>query len=141
MKTMSPLSPLRNPLHRRQKTPCGHALSVSEAHTLMELEKRGTLTQFELGETLRLEKSSVSRLVQQLEKKGWIARNENERDQRVKMLRLTDKGLKMARQLHRSRSDKFQRILSRIPKERRGQVIESMEWLVNALRQEEKENR
>lgn len=47
----------------------------------------GALTQRQLGEKLCLEKSSVSRLLEGLERRGWIVRTRNPKDSRQKVVK------------------------------------------------------
>lgn len=54
------------------------------------------MTQGQLGERLYLEKSSVSRLVDGLERRGWIVRMQSPRDNRQKLLSPTPKALETA---------------------------------------------
>lgn len=54
------------------RTPCGEKTSISEAHGLNLLMREQPLAQKELASRLRPEKSTVSRLVDQLDTKGWI---------------------------------------------------------------------
>lgn len=49
------------------------------------------LTQGQLGEQLHLEKSSVSRLTDRLEKRGWITRANDPNDSRQKIVTPTQK--------------------------------------------------
>jgi DNA-binding MarR family transcriptional regulator len=51
-------------------TACG--TSPSECHTLVELDQRGQLTLSELSTILRLDKSTLSRVVDRLKKKKMI---------------------------------------------------------------------
>ncbi len=61
----------------------------------MEIQLNQEVTQSDLTQILNLEKSTVSRLVQQLEKKDWLKRKISPKDQRMKILRLTEKGQKI----------------------------------------------
>lgn len=54
------------------------------------------ITQGQLGERLSLEKSSVSRLVNGLEKRGWVERTRDPQDSRQKLLSPTPKVLETA---------------------------------------------
>jgi MarR family transcriptional regulator, organic hydroperoxide resistance regulator len=72
-------------------TPCGFALSLSQVFALQELEK-ATLSVSELAEKLRLERSSVSRLVDILVKENFVHRELNVKNRREVQLLLTDKG-------------------------------------------------
>ncbi len=76
-------------LHQPEQTPCGQPIPVSEARAVMELACDGALAQHELAARLRLQRGTVSRLVHQLEGRGWVARDRHDRDGRVAMLSLT----------------------------------------------------
>src|SRR5690349_13544413 len=52
----------------------GHPLSMSQAFALHELDTDPPLSQRDLAERLRLEKSTVSRLAAELERKGLLVR-------------------------------------------------------------------
>ena len=124
-------------LHRPDKTPCGQAVTVAEAHALMELSNRQSLSQNELSTRLSLEKSTVSRLVKILERRGWLQRSRSEADRRVMQLTLTDAGQRAADQLATARRKKFERILSAIPKEQQTGVLDSLKILVEAIYESE----
>ena len=55
-----------------------------------------TMTQGQLGERLYLEKSSVSRLVNGLERRGWVVRTKSPDDSRHKLVSPTPKALETA---------------------------------------------
>ncbi len=121
-------------LHQPEATPCGQPISVSEAHALSELARAGTLGQLELGQRLNLQKSTVSRLVSQLLTRGWAQREADQSDGRASRLRLTDSGEQTAAQLAQARTQKFDHLLDRIPPEHRGQVLNALDILTEALR-------
>src|SRR5262245_32032325 len=70
----------------------GHAVSLSQAFALHELDRDVPLSQRDLAERLHLEKSSVSRLAAEMERKGFLVRERDPDDQRQYRLRLTDAG-------------------------------------------------
>jgi DNA-binding MarR family transcriptional regulator len=114
-------------------TPCGRPLSVSEAHALLELSRHDRWSQGALGQTLRLEKSTVSRLVNQLQGKGWLEREPNPDDGRAVQLRLTEQGHRVADQVAASRSAYFARIVERIPPAERPGVVDAFRVMQRAL--------
>ena len=67
-------------------------MSVTEAHTIGELHRGGPATQQRLAEALRLQRSTVSRLVDQLEADGVATRAPNPDDRRSVLVSLTDLG-------------------------------------------------
>lgn len=122
-------------LHRGDITPCGEPVSVGEAHALLELRRTQPLSQNDLAERLELEKSTISRLVVQMETRGWIERYRAAPDRRVQHLCLTASGQSIAARLAAARQDMFRRILEAIPDCQRGAVIEALRTLVEATRE------
>lgn len=62
----------------------------------MELKRVESMSQRELGARLRLEKSTVSRLAAQLERRGLVHRDADRSDGRVTRVALTAKGARFA---------------------------------------------
>lgn len=122
-------------LHHPEKTPCGQSVSVAEAHALMELTQVALLSQGELSKRLSLEKSTVSRLVGVLSRRGWIERDRNPADRRIIEIQLTDTGKQAATTLSSARQLKFDQVLSSIPENRRDDVIDALNVLVEAIRE------
>ena len=120
-------------LHHPEKTPCGQSVSVTEAHALIELTQAAPLSQGELSKRLSLEKSTVSRLVNALSRRGWIERDRNPADRRIVEIQLTDTGKQAANTLSDARQLKFDQVLSSIPKDRRDDVIDALDVLVEAI--------
>jgi DNA-binding MarR family transcriptional regulator len=81
----------------------GHPISMSQAFALHELDTGTPLSQRELAERLRLEKSSVSRMAAEMERKGLLVRERDPTNRRLYRLRLTDRG----RALHVGMRDAF----------------------------------
>lgn len=120
-------------LHQPERTPCGQPLPVSEAHALLELDADQPLTQQELGTRLRLQKSTVSRLVDSLERRGWLHRSAHPSDGRAILLRLTTEGSATAEAIARARETKFSQLLGAIPADERETVLHALTVLTEAL--------
>ncbi len=121
-------------LHKPDETPCGEPVSVAEAHALMELAREdGPLVQKELAARLRLEKSTVSRLVGMLEERGWVGRCRSPKDGRALEVSLTEAGRKAAAEIAGARRAKFARVLEAIPEGERASVLEAMKTLEEAM--------
>jgi DNA-binding MarR family transcriptional regulator len=123
-------------LHQPDSTPCGQPVPTSEAHALLELDGEPSLTQNELAHRLRLQKSTVSRLVAQLENKHWLQRERDTRDRRARRLQLTDAGREVARAINTARTEKFERLVAAIPSEERSGVIETLRLLAHVSEQD-----
>jgi DNA-binding MarR family transcriptional regulator len=119
--------------HRPEHTPCGQPVPISDAHALMELGRQDSLAQHELGARLGLEKSTISRLVHQLEERGWVERQCLATDGRVTLLALTSAGRQANDQLTSARAAFFARVLERVPDDKRHHLLECLDLLVGAL--------
>lgn len=121
-------------LHQPDRTPCGQPISVAEAHSLLELHRDPGLSQNGLAARLRLEKSSVSRIVTSLEKRGWVRRQRDDADTRIVHVHLTADGLQATVNLSDSRRAKFERIFEAIPAAERATLVASLDTLVQVIR-------
>ena len=109
-------------------------MSVSTAHAICELAARGPLTQTELADRLGLEASSVSRLVDQLTRKGWAERTADPHngDKRVRHVHLTEPGRLAADRVSAARAERFGQLLEAIEESKRPQVLEALHLLKDA---------
>lgn len=122
-------------LHRPDETPCGAPVPVSEAHALAVLADHGPLPQSELGRHLGLTKSTVSRLVDQLDRRGWTRRRPGDRDARQRLVELTADGRTTAEAIASRRADRMRQLLHRIPEADRAAVLAALDVLVEASRE------
>ncbi|MCW6005271.1 MarR family transcriptional regulator [Micromonospora sp. CPCC 205371] len=119
-------------LHQPDRTPCGQPLPVSEAHALTEIARDGRLRQVELARRLRLEKSTVSRLVTNLVGRGWVRRHTADDDGRGVLLELTDAGGTAAERLAEARRQRLDALLERVPDDQRAAVVRALQTLAEA---------
>jgi len=119
-------------LHQPDRTPCGQPVPASEAHAVGELDRDGPMTQTALAGRLRLEKSTVSRLVALLIGRGWVRRTERDGDARLVWLELTPEGSRAAGELASARAARFSELLRNIPDEKRPAVIDALTTLIEA---------
>jgi DNA-binding MarR family transcriptional regulator len=127
-------------LHRPGQTPCGQAVAVAEAHALLELSREPGLSQNGLAARLRLEKSTVSRIVTLLERRGWIERKRDKSDTRIVHVHLTRDGRDAAANLAASRQAKFAHIFSAIPRKERAPVLAALDLLSQLIRDTENDS-
>ena len=78
-----------------EKKYLGVDFSVAEVRIIGEIGRNESLTAKELAEYLSIDKGYMSRMMQNLEKKGLIERVKSEKDAREKQLRLTAEGEKL----------------------------------------------
>ncbi len=123
-------------LHEPDRTPCGQPLSVSEAQALSDIACHEPLSAGELAKRLQLEKSTVSRIIAQLQRRRWIERMVSPEDRRVALLTLTAAGRAAESALAEARHRRFSSLLERIPAHERLSVLRSLDLLVDALQGE-----
>lgn len=123
--------------HRPGSTPCGKSVPIAEAHALLELSKAVVLTQRDLADAINLRKSTVSRIVANLERRGWIVRRTNADDARALDVSLTDAGTQAAADLATARRAKMAGVLESIPEDRRVAVMHALETLIEAIHESE----
>lgn len=116
-------------------TPCGKPIATSHAHALMFLlDETRPLSQKDLADALGLDKSNVTRLCQKMEADGQIEQVRGEDDARVRLLKLTSRGTKLAREIEQASKDRFASLLKAVPASARGRVFEGLELLSRAVR-------
>ncbi|WP_067536958.1 MarR family winged helix-turn-helix transcriptional regulator [Nocardia crassostreae] len=120
-------------LHQPDSTPCGQAIPVSQAHALTELAARQPINQSELGSVLRLTKSTVSRMVGLMERRGWVERERGAAaDGRMVLLRLTPDGERVAAAVSTARRARMETFFERIPEAQRDAVLQALSVLTEA---------
>lgn len=89
----------------------------------------------ELADTLGTSVSATTRLVDGLERRGWLERCADPADGRRVLLRLTEAGTVEARRLRRLTEEMCDGLLREIPGEERAGVVDALGHLERALRQ------
>jgi len=124
------------------QTPCGQPLRTSHAHALMILlraEGDAGLHQAVLARQLGIDKSNTSRLVQQLARKGHVViTTAPAEDARIKRVRLTAKGARVAADVDRASRRRFADLLGHIDRAHHRSVFEGLEQLTRALERSRK---
>ena len=110
---------------------CG--LTFTQCHSLLEIGEQETTTVAELADTLKLDKSTLSRAVESLVSQRLIQRREHPEDRRFKMLQLTAKGERVRREIDARSNARFAGALKTIPNESRERVLEHLEVVVRSL--------
>lgn len=75
---------------------CCYDVSVTQSHALERLRSLGALTLNDLAESLYIEKSTASRLIDGLEAKGYLSRERATADRRRLEIRITRSGERLA---------------------------------------------
>lgn len=113
---------------------CCGTINDSQCFVLVEIGRKADISVKELAAILRLDKSSISRTVEELVKKGYVKREASKEDRRYVVLNLTDKGFERFCKIENDMDRRFKAILDNIPKDKRGQVIESLQLYNEAFK-------
>jgi len=108
-------------------------ISHSHCHALIEVEARGTIAQSELPALLRLDKSTTSRIVAELTRRGWVKARTSSEDGRARVLTLTSAGRTKVAQVHREANARVTGALDLLSTEERDVVVRGMQAYARAL--------
>lgn len=111
----------------------GADLPASAVHALIEIEAREGTSARELAEILRLEKSSVSRMLRKLIEAGAVEETPEERDGRVKRLRLTPQGRNRVADIHAFARAQVSGALARLDEGQSRSVLNGLNLYADAL--------
>jgi DNA-binding MarR family transcriptional regulator len=119
------------------RTPCGLEVSVREAYALDAIASAeaasAPLSQTDLQRALGIDKSNVTRLVQQLVADGRVEQREAEVDSRVRLLHVTAKGRRLARKIEEASLSRFEAVMERIAADERELVVRALDVFRGAL--------
>src|SRR6266498_3398395 len=113
----------------------GQPVSVSQAFALHELDVHGPLSQRDLAERLRLEKSTVSRMAAEMERKGLLVRERDPDDHRQYRLRLTDQGRAIHVQMATTFHKQYECWVAAMTHSERAALLKGLPALVRVIRQ------
>jgi len=118
-------------LERSEAVCCG--ITLTQCHIIVETGRREQISVNELSELLNLDKSTVSRTVEQLVNNDILVREPDLNDRRYVALQLTGKGKELFGNIEQRMEAYFAEIIASIPEEKREQVIESLQLFSEAL--------
>ncbi|SDF20554.1 hypothetical protein SPACI_013510 [Sporomusa acidovorans DSM 3132] len=99
----------------------------------MEIYKYQALAINEISEKMRLDISTITRIMSKLVRDGLILKNRSVYDKRIVEATLTEKGKTVARQLQNSIEDYYKEVISNLPRGHVREVMRGVELLVTAL--------
>ena len=114
---------MRTTFDRRAKS---IGLTRSQWWVLVNLYRRDGLVQAELAEILEIERPTLGRLLDRLENKGWLRRQADPKDRRVKRVYLTDEVKPAMKSLRRIAADLRQQVLEGLNKDEREQLVDTL---------------
>ncbi len=117
---------------KEDSTCCG--ITLSQCHMLLELDSIKEASIIELARIMELDKSTLSRVVDGMVNIGLLNRIINSDDRRYIKISLTENGRKAAETINRLCNNYYENLFNNIPEEKHKMIIESIEYLGNAMR-------
>lgn len=109
------------------------SVTVSQCHLLLETEIREEASLQDMADTLALDKSTMSRTVDNLVRGKLIERSENGIDRRKVTLTLTPEGKKTCRKINALCNEHYASVFSHIPEDQYELVLRAVSLLAKAM--------
>ena len=91
---------------------CGEEVSLVQGHILFEIRRSGEPSMQQVADELGIDVTTFSRQIRAMERKGLVTRIPSEKDRRVSLLGLTDKGQRMMGRIDRFMVDKLGQVFT-----------------------------
>lgn len=109
-------------------------ITLSQCQTIVEIGRAGTISVNLLAEILGVNNSTVSKSVDKLVNNGILLRETDPEDRRAVTLRLNDKGQSIFVNIEKRMTLYFEEVIAAMPGDKRDQIVESLQYLVQALK-------
>ncbi|HWR09780.1 MarR family winged helix-turn-helix transcriptional regulator [Sporomusa sp.] len=110
---------------------CG--ITLTQCHLLTEIGWAGTASLNTLSERLGVDKSTMSRNIEILVTDGLVSRTTDPDNRRAITIMLTDAGRQLFDQVEASMTQFYETLFQALPANKRSQVLESLEILLEAI--------
>ena len=116
---------------------CQCSVSKAECFLVVEIGRKPGICIKELAGILKIDKSGVSRSVEELVKKGFVTREPSKTDRRSVVLKLTESGRARFEKIEKDMYIEFKKVFSMIEKSDQDQVLEALRIYNEACRKVE----
>lgn len=107
--------------------------TTTQCYTLLEIDKTGTITMNELSERMNLNSSTMTRILDNLVRDGYIERQKSPEDRRLVLVSLSEKGKASAGKLNDSVNGYYKKVIGSIPEGKLDEILKSTDILVHAF--------
>lgn len=119
-------------LEKSDASCCG--ISLAQCHAIVEIGRADKISLIDLADLLGLDKSTMSRTINNLVEAGLVLRELDMENRRYVIIQLTDKGKEIFQNTEESMNNYYQDILESIPENKRNEVIEGLQLLTDAVK-------
>lgn len=114
---------------------CCCDISLTQCHALVEIGRTPGINLRTLANQLDLDISTMSRCIESLVKMDLVIRKNAATDRRCIDLELTDQGKHLFNTIEKDMNNKFFQIFNRIPDDQKNTVLNSLDFIINALQE------
>lgn len=107
--------------------------TMTQSYCLIEILDHENLTMLELSERMKLNSSTMTRIVDKLVRDQYIRRDRSQSDRRIVIVNLTDKGLEAALQVKKVITDYYKHITYTLPKGSVEDILDSVSKLMDSF--------
>ncbi len=118
-------------LEKSDASCCG--ISLAQCHAIVEIGRADKISLVDLADILGLDKSTMSRTINNLVDAGLVLRELDMENRRYVIIQLTDNGKSIFRNTEESMNNYYQDVFNSIPEDKRDQIIESLQLLTSAV--------
>jgi DNA-binding MarR family transcriptional regulator len=118
-------------LEKEDTSCCG--ITISQCHAIVEIGRSQEISLNELAKILTVDKSTMSRTINNLVKNGLVIRDLHPEDRRYVTIKLTDEGMNAFKNVECGMKEYYKNIFRAIPEDKREQVLESLKLLTEAV--------
>lgn len=119
-------------LEKSEASCCG--ITLAQCHAIVEIGRAGEIYLNKLADLLKLDKSTMSRTVDNLVNQGYVTREIDPENRKYIKIRLTDKGYDTFNSTEESMKIYYRNVLNSIAEEKRDLVSEGLELLLDAIK-------
>ena len=118
-------------LERSESSCCG--VTLTQCHAIVEIGRSKGTNLNSLAELLNLDKSTMSRTIDNLVNQSIVLRQVHTENRRYIRIKLTEKGDEIFRGIEKSMEDYYKNIISLIPVDKKNQVLDSLQILTDIV--------
>lgn len=118
-------------LEKSDASCCG--ISLAQCHAIVEIGRADKISLVDLADILGLDKSTMSRTINNLVDAGLVLRELDMENRRYVIIQLTDNGKSIFQNTEESMNNYYLDVFNSIPEDKRNQIIESLQLLTSAV--------
>lgn len=127
----------RNLENMNQSDCCQCNVNTLQCFLVVEIGRQPGICIKDLAQSLKLDKSGISRAIEELVQKGFVLREPSKKDRRCVILTLTKDGEARFNQIENDMDKKFKEVFSYIDKDKQDMVLEALQLYNDACKKAE----